>query len=71
MLALLHILTIKSDFICVNYVRLFPSEKIHAILAKNIDNQNIVTCNSSSTSQLLQFVYPETSSLVFQRWNEM
>jgi hypothetical protein len=42
MLALLHILTIKSDFICVKLH--FSCLKIHAIKPK-IDNQNIATCN--------------------------
>jgi hypothetical protein len=40
MLALLHILNIKSDFIS-NYIKLFSSEKIHA----KIDTQNITSCN--------------------------
>ena len=44
MLALLHILTIKSESFASNYIKLFSSEKIQAIKPK-IDNQNITSCN--------------------------
>jgi hypothetical protein len=57
MLALLYILTIKSDIICVNYRKLFSSEKIHAIKPK-IDNQNITSCNLVLVGiQQYDFVY--------------
>jgi hypothetical protein len=55
MLALLHILTIKSDFICVKLHKTFSSEKIHAIKPK-IDNQNITSCNLVGIQQY-GFVY--------------
>jgi hypothetical protein len=50
MLALLHILTIKSDLICVKLHKTFSSEKIHAIQAK------ITSCNLVGIQQY-GFVY--------------
>ena len=57
MLALLHILTIKSDFICIKLHKTFSSGKIHAIKPK-IDNQNITSCNLVLVGiQQYDFVY--------------
>jgi hypothetical protein len=51
MLALLHILTIKSDFIASNYIKLFSFWKNSRYIKPKIDNQNIATCNLMGIEQ--------------------
>jgi hypothetical protein len=45
MLAFLHILTIKSDFICTKLHKTFFLWKNSRYIKPKIDNQNIATCN--------------------------
>jgi hypothetical protein len=56
MLALLHILTIKSDFICVKLHKTFFFWKNTRHFKPKIDKQNITSCNLVGIQQY-GFVY--------------